>query len=415
MRYLLATALSACLGSAAWSQEVPQPANSLPATPLDPPIPAVEPSATPPSNVDDAALLQEIQASLKSPDTAAAGAPGAARPLTSLGPSNVYNPAMSVNGLFLGAVTSNRHPAEGDVDTGLTAQEIELQVMANVDPYFAANIILSLPSGESLGIEEAFVTPSEQPLGIQARIGKIKLPFGRENPTHTHALPFVDKSLIGTAVFGEEGLGEVGAELSYLFPTPWYALLSAAVVNADNPIEFASPRQGSLGGVANLKNVFDLWDDATLEAGLSFATGDNANNRLANVGGAHLVFKWRPAREASTRELVIAAEAMYAQRPNGVVPPPGTRDTSIGGAYGYVQWRLAQRWYTAGRFDYLGYPNESQGINRRGSLILVFVPTEFSAIRLQADAVRPPHQTRLIYEGFVQLNFTLGAHPAHAY
>src|SRR5262245_15292097 len=95
--------------------------------------------------------------------------------------SNIYNPAMSVNGLFLGSATSKRHPSGDEVTTGLAIQEMELQFIANVDPYFAANLVLAIPDGEGLEVEEGTLTPTEQPLGIQLRLGKLKAPFGREN------------------------------------------------------------------------------------------------------------------------------------------------------------------------------------------------------------------------------------------
>jgi hypothetical protein len=365
----------------------------------------------------DRALLREIEAA-SAPVPSSANAPTAANgtgPASTGGSaavSNIYNPAMSFNGLFL-VNGSNRDGDRPRARLGLAVQELEIQLVANVDPYFAANVILTVPHGSGIELEEGYLTPSAEPLGLQARLGKIRAPFGRENAIHTHALPFIDKSLVGTAVFGEEGLSEVGGELSYLFPTPWYSLVTATVMSAENDAVFASPRPYDASGYAAWRNVLDVTDDATLDLGLAYALGNNAANELGQICGAHAVFKWRPARQARERELIIVAEGIYATRPN--LPATSGTDQSVGGAYGYAQWRLTQWWYTAGRFDYLGYPNEARGIKRRGSVILVFAPSEFSALRAQASASRRPDVHRLVYEGFLQLDFTLGAHPAHAY
>jgi len=89
---------------------------------------------------------------------------------------------MSVNGLFLGSVSSQRHPPVGVATTGLAIQELELQFVANVDPYFTANLIFTVPGETGFGLEEGYVTPSFKPAGFEARIGKIKVPFGREKP-----------------------------------------------------------------------------------------------------------------------------------------------------------------------------------------------------------------------------------------
>ncbi len=51
----------------------------------------------------------------------------------------------------------------------------------------------------------------------------------------------------------------------------------------------------------------------------------------------------------------------------------------------------------------------------RQSLVLVFAPTEFSAFRVQGSVIEPPGGGAAIIEGFLQANFTIGAHPAHAY
>ena len=379
------------------------------------------------ASADDAALLEELTKEMKggsgesqppaqAPSSPAVGAAAPAARSNPLGLSNLYNPAISFNGLFLGTLTSERSPAEGELRSGLAVQELELQLMSNVDPYFLANVRLSLPEGEGIGLEEGYVIPSYTPFGIQARIGKMRVPFGRENVIHTHALPFIDKSLVGTAVFGEESLGEVGVELSYLFPLPWYALLTAGGYNGDNEVEFRSPVPYDLLGAASLQNLFDLTDDAALEVGLSYAAGNNASRRLAQVVDAYAMLKWRPARPFRDRGLVLVVEAMYATRPNTTFDvDPALTDPSIGGAYAYLQWRLAQRWYTGARFDTLGLPGETIGSSRRGSAILVFAPTEFSAIRLQLEATREPGKPDLVYAGLLQLNFTLGAHPAHSY
>lgn len=367
----------------------------------------------------DQALLKEIEAASASAPNAATTLPApdnatstSTKSIGSTAPSNIYNPAMSLNGLFLANGNAPAgHPQQSHVS--LAIQELELQFVANVDPYFAANLILALPNGDGIELEEGYLTPSAQPLGLQARVGKIKAPLGRENALHTHALPFIDKSLVSTAVFGDEGLAEVGAELSYLFPFPWYSVLYVAVMSAENPAVFASGRTYDASGYGSLRNVFDLTDDATLELGLSSAVGNNAATEHDEIYGAHAVFKWRPARQARERELVLVAEALLATRPNLSAPAGGER--SVGGAYGYAQWRLGQQWYTAARFDYLGYPNETRGISRRGSAILVFAPSEFSSVRTQLSAGKQPGVQPLLYEAFLQLNFTLGAHPAHAY
>lgn len=393
------------------------------------------PPSTQPSS-DDQELLEEIDRTLGAPEaggeagqqggraegTETAGPPSSG----TLSPSatsrtsglfpNIYNPAMSVNGLFLGSYASQRHPPPSVATTGLSIQELELQFVANVDPYFTARLTFSVPGESGFGLEEGYVTPSFKPAGFEARIGKIKVPFGRENPTHTHALPFVDRSLVGQALFGD-GLSEPGVEVSYLAPLPWYAVLSAAAYNGNNEVMFGSPDSYEKLGAGGLRNVFDLNDDTTLEAGASYLAGHNQDLQLSQAVGGHLVLKWHPARAFREREAIVVVEYVYATRPN-VAQQPMLRfgdDPSVGGGYAYAQWRLTRRWYTAVRGEYLGLPSNGRGTARRGSALLAFAPTEFSYLRAQVSVGKLPVTTSTVVEAFLQLDVTIGAHPAHAY
>jgi hypothetical protein len=115
-------------------------------------------------------------------------------------------------------------------------------------------------------------------------------------------------------VFGD-GLAEVGAEASYLVPVPWYLLVTASVLDGENEVAFRSPDGRDLEGFAALKNVFDVTDDATLELGASYTLGRNADRLLSQVAGGHLVLKWKPAAQATTRSAVVTIEGLYARLP----------------------------------------------------------------------------------------------------
>lgn len=395
----------------------PLPEASPSPSPSPSPTPEASPSPSPsPSPTPDPALEAEIERALGLPPGPTRPAGTAARGATGSLLSNVYNPAVSVNGLFLGRGTSETRPEEEETSTGMGIQEIEVQFLANVDPYFTANLILASPEGEGIELEEGYLTPSWSRFGLGFRVGKIKVPFGRENVLHEHGLPFIDKSLVGSAVFGEEGFNEPTVEVSWLTPLPWYSLVTASFLDGTNEVLFASPRGDDFAGAAGLKNVFDLGDDATIELGGSFAAGNDSDGKLASVSGGHVVLKWRPARAASTRSAVLSGEVLYSHRPF-VEPDLGGEfvPQDVGGAYGYAQWQLFRRWFVAARFDYLGMPALETGVTRRSSGMVVFAPTEFSALRLQGSAIHPAFDADPVYEGFLQLNFTIGAHPAHAY
>ena len=65
-----------------------------------------------------------------------------------------------------------------------------------------------------------------------------------------------------------------------------------------------------------------------------------------------------------------------------------------------------------GRYD-LNDASGLQDFNQRGSLVLAFVPSEFSALRGQITQAEIDGAS--FTEFFLQYNFTIGSHPAHRY
>lgn len=367
---------------------------------------------------EDSQLLRELEAGTASDAGSSTGAsttvaqgPGAAAAL-----SNIFNPAMSVNGLLLGSAIS-RSPGTDSFGGGLQLQELEVQLQSNVDPYFSANLTLAVPSGGSVEVEEGYLAATPQPAGLSLRGGKIKAPFGKENLLHTHAFPFIEKSLIGGQLFGDEGLNQLSVEGSAILPLPWYALLTITAMDLRGQSLFGSPTADTLGGLAALKNVIDLTDDATLEGGVASVMGPDPARRGLNYAlGAHLTLKWRPARDAANSSAVVMVEAMAGKRAISPELPSGNDHfISDAGLYAYLQWQLIRGWYLGGRMEYLNAWGVVPEITMRQSLLLIFAPTEFSAFRLQASVTEPPGGPGPLFEGFLQANFTIGAHPAHAY
>ena len=76
------------------------------------------------------------------------------------------------------------------------------------------------------------------------------------------------------------------------------------------------------------------------------------------------------------------------------------------------QFQFSRRWWIQGRFDTFDLMGEEEGPWRVSGL-LAFVPTEFSALRFQYNLIQEGEEME--HEGKVQLNFTIGSHPAHKY
>ena len=110
----------------------------------------------------------------------AAFAQGGQGQTTATGLSRAFNPAISANGLFLGSYTS-REKAGAEPGTGIHIQEMEVQLTSFVDAYFKADMILALPGGEGIEVEEGFVTTQGLPYNLTLKAGKFYADLGRHN------------------------------------------------------------------------------------------------------------------------------------------------------------------------------------------------------------------------------------------
>jgi len=330
----------------------------------------------------------------------------AAPPAGKPGPSRRFNPAISINGLFLGAYSSEGNSGTNAVETGMEIQEVELDFSANVDHWLFARLSLAMEETDEIEVEE-FVAEGLLGQGLSLRAGKYFASFGKHNLLHTHNFPFIDAPLSHVEILGDEGLNEIGLSLDYLVPLPFYSSLTVQFLEGDNAL-FDGPRNDDFLYLAHSKNLFDLTEDLTMELGGSYATGRSDNpvepggrNHLA---GADLTFKWKPAGRERYRTFVWQSEFLNVS---------GVREAW--GVYSLAQHQFARRWWLQGRYDFFTRDDVlDRGDQRRASALLAFVPSEFMTLRLQYNHFDPdggPTDHQLL----LQLNFTMGSHPAHAY
>ena len=101
--------------------------------------------------------------------------------------------------------------------------ETEVSFQSVVDPYIRADFFVSFgrdPVTHKYGVavEEGYLTTLSLPAKLQLKVGKFREAVGKINPTHPHALPFIDLPNAYVNYFGEEGLNDEGASLSWLLP-----------------------------------------------------------------------------------------------------------------------------------------------------------------------------------------------------
>jgi len=352
------------------------------------------------------------------------------------GRGNSFNPEISANGLILYQNRGANSPTESVEPNGLSLQEFELQFVADVDPYSRFFALLSLHPETSFNAtenkleteyhfdpEEIFAESIAIPRMI-AKAGKFRASFGRQNLLHTHALPFIDEALFQTALLGEEGLNDLGVSLAALIPAPWFSEVTVQALqgDAEGVSYLNSNTSNDHAYLARLRNLWDLSPSATIELGVSGLTGGNRFDEKSELLGVDLTYKWRPVEGGRDTAVIFSAEAV-----SRTIDAAAAGEAKASGLSTWVQYQFARRWWVQGRMEWLhseltdGAAPELSEINgelaarqNRWSALVGFVPSEFSAFRVQYDQTTVPG-SETEHRVLAQLNFSIGAHPAHAY
>lgn len=299
-------------------------------------------------------------------------------------------------------------------------RELELAFSSHVDPYGRADFFIGIEeeNGEwHPNVEEGYFTFDTLPYDLKARAGKFFSAFGKANQFHTHAMPWVDKPVVIKNFFGEEGMSEAGAELSWLVPNPWnnYIELILQTQNNGNAESFAGNQSDNLMYVTHLKNFFELDRSSTIEVGGSFATGENAatGSNRTYLEGVDLTYKWRHPQQGLYKSLTWMNELLLSQKEQGAAD---TVDSY--GWYSSLEYQFNRRWSVFGRYDYSQFPDDNKSRENAYSAGLTFRQSEFCFWRLQYEHTVPKGSLttdKKRDELFLQLNFGIGPHRAHQY
>jgi hypothetical protein len=342
---------------------------------------------------------------------------------------------------------------------GFNFNYCEMSFYSIVDPYFDLFAVLHL-SPEHAGLEEAYAETRKLPYGFQIKAGKFLSGFGRLNEQHTHYLDFAERPLVLNAFFGDEGLNEIGARLTWVAPTDFYLMLGMEVLTGQNSSSFGTAGFSEVNGTVDVRSVedpglyvgyfrssFDAGDAAIL-FGLSYAHGktrtdDNfsapdgegtAVDAAADILGGNLTVKYSMD---AIRYIAFQSEYLYRLTEGSFY----SRDAALNveksslkkkqaGFYSQLVTKLSLRWRAGLRYDLMNLNNVQVGITgsnypkdpARYSAMVEYDPTEFSRLRLQMNHDRSKYllsSGTWSYEPFteiiLQLNLAIGAHGAHSF
>ncbi|MBP7583228.1 MAG: hypothetical protein KBA61_04285 [Spirochaetes bacterium] len=342
---------------------------------------------------------------------------------------------------------------------GFNFNYAEITFFSIVDPYLELFAVCHLAE-EHFGLEEAYFTTRSLPFGFQLRAGKFLSGFGRINEQHAHYWDFADQTLAYNAFFGEEGLGEVGARLTWVAPIDFYLMLGGEVLQGGNARSFGNGKilhadgttveDGSNGpnlGVGYVKTSFDI-GELTVLAGASGAFGNaRINHGLDRSGksgnaftgdtyvlGGDITLKYMMD---SVRFVTLQAEYLFRRMEGDIhcndasdVMTRSDLEKRQSGLYTQLVAKFSRRWRCGARYDLLQMNRvEEDGMEAdlpenmpRYSGMLEYNPTEFSRFRVQYnfDASRYGTETgayekKTNHEVIVQANLAIGAHGAHSF
>lgn len=385
---------------------------------------------------------------------------------------NAFNPAVSLilQGTYARESQSpNNYRINGFMPSGgevgpprrsFSLGETELNISANIDPYFRGVAIASLAPEGGINVEEAYFQTLALPRGFSLKGGRFFSGLGYLNEQHQHAWDFQDAPLAYKAFLASQ-LKQNGLQLKWIAPTELFIELGAELGSGDN-FPGSDGNKNGIGSSALLAHVGgDIGDSYAWRAGVShlrtspngraYQDVDSLGNAVTNsfAGSARLwvadaVLKWSPHGNATERNFKLQAEYFRFAQDGTLSYNDATGSALFGqlagpfnatqsGWYAQGVWQFMRDWRVGYRYDRLNYGAVSNGIINgglgprgadfpllanysptRNSLMLDWSPTEFSRLRLQfaADKSRLGATDNQV---LVQYIYSLGAHGAHKF
>ncbi len=368
------------------------------------------------------------------------------------------NPEISVVGDFRAFTHTDAQREDQREKLNLADPSAELFISGYLNPYVSAAATFAWHDGANAEIEEVYATVHRGlPLRAGAKIGRYRLGFGRLNPLHPHAYPFIHTPLPHAAFFGHEGLSDVAAQASFLVPTgSVFTEVSAGLLKGDalqahahehghqaaheEAHEEPSEERREPGFLGRWTSSLAVSEPGELAFGLSALRAERAADehlhdvdsthaehdpQHAWVLGADLKYKHTPSRYTS---LQVELEGMVRSEEH----PELDDDLVSHGAYGYVDYRFAQKYNVGGIVEWTrteaAHEHEEDGarddehaleVERhttwRTGVFVGWAPVEETTVLRLAAHHTDPEEQDSHWDVVLQLVIGLGPHNPHSF
>jgi len=320
-------------------------------------------------------------------------------------------------------------------------REIELQLVAPVDPYFRGDVLLAYSDAEGVAVEQALLATTALPWHLEVTLGRFFLPIGKQNLMHRESLHTIEYPWVLQRFLSPEALKGTGIQVSRVFaPLGFYQELLLTATDRfgggeEEDLVVEQPANQALAGLgygARLRNYWDLTPNANIEVSGSFATGKgpqplagegeiNAANARRTLVGADVTYRWRPLGQGLYKSIIVQAEWYRSMHERSPALPEGfSAEDFLGptrafsGGYLFARYQLTRRTYLGARGDLLQDPETDGRMQRAASAYWQFYPSEFSKLLLGFERVMPQDDDpyhRLI----LQAVFAIGPHRPHPF
>lgn len=388
---------------------------------------------------DSIAVVRELERMQTEPKTP----PSQQQPTGQGGPTNPrLLPDISAVGDLVGDL-SPKGSTQAD-GARFSVREVEVAVQAAVDPFFRGDVFLGISDLEKVSIEQAYLTATALPWGLEVRLGRYLMPVGKQNTTHRHDLHTVDYPYVIQRFMSDDGLKGTGIYAARIFaPFGFYQELILTAVDrfgeAAEGLETVQPVNKKLSGLgysARLRNYWDLNEASNIEWSFSGITGLReqpviggdptlATPARQSVIGTDFTYRWRPLQQGLYKSFILQAELMQQlnERDPTLELPDGVSEAGLSyggpnrnftGAYVFARYQVTRRGYLGSRFD--SFQDESAAGKTTNAIsgYLEFFPSEFSKLVAGYERYSPADGSatnRIL----LQAAFALGPHKPHPF
>lgn len=320
------------------------------------------------------------------------------------------NPKIGLNTIF-----EYKNNSKDSDEDGFSLKEAELQFSSDIDVYLKGQATIAIHKEHHDGEEEAHASYAVEPEEIYVetlqvpsvtfKAGKFLLDIGKHNRVHTHALPFNATAKLNDMIVGDESVSEVGVSASYLLPTNSFNELTLEYFTASNDELFSSTAKHESSYLLRYKALFDISAATTFDYGLTYLSQSVENK--TDIYGVDFSVKWKPVTMGSYHSFAWVTDILKKKK-------YGDNAKTESGISSYLKYQISKRVFSQYKYEYLGLDSSTGMSTNVHTALLAFVPSEFSSVRLQYDHI---NDNTNIDERVLtlQLNISMGAHPAHAY